>query len=69
MTVIHWFRRDLRLQDNIALHHAIDSGQAVIPVFIFDDRLLTSPRVRLLGWALSMQFSKLRCMHHQYYPQ
>ncbi|MAU11347.1 MAG: deoxyribodipyrimidine photolyase [Anaerolineaceae bacterium] len=45
MTVIHWFRRDLRLQDNIALHHAIDSGQAVIPVFIFDDRLLTSPRV------------------------
>lgn len=43
--VIHWFRRDLRLQDNTALHHAISSGAPVLPVFIFDDRLLKSDRV------------------------
>ncbi|MCB9459606.1 MAG: deoxyribodipyrimidine photo-lyase [Anaerolineaceae bacterium] len=43
--VIHWFRRDLRLMDNIALHEAINSGQPVVPVFIFDDTLLKSRRV------------------------
>lgn len=41
MTIIHWFRRDLRLHDNTALAHAIgDSGGLVLPVFILDDRLL-----------------------------
>ncbi len=41
MTIIHWFRRDLRLQDNTALSAAArDSGGAVIPTFILDDRLL-----------------------------
>lgn len=41
MVVIHWFRRDLRLTDNTALSAAArDSGGQVIPVFIFDDRLL-----------------------------
>lgn len=43
--VLHWFRRDLRLQDNTALHHAVESGAAIIPVFIFDDKLLKSDRV------------------------
>ena len=41
MTIIHWFRRDLRLQDNTALSAAArDSGGAVIPTFVLDDRLL-----------------------------
>ncbi|MDQ8186918.1 deoxyribodipyrimidine photo-lyase [Pelagicoccus sp. SDUM812002] len=35
--VIVWFRRDLRLADNPALEHACESGQAVLPVYIFDD--------------------------------
>ncbi|MEN0652162.1 MULTISPECIES: cryptochrome/photolyase family protein [Hyphobacterium] len=35
--VIVWFRQDLRLCDNPALHQAVDSGQPVIPVFILDD--------------------------------
>ena len=26
-TVIHWFRRDLRLMDNTALHHAAKDGK------------------------------------------
>lgn len=43
--VIHWFRRDLRLHDNTALHHAILNGAPVLPVFVFDDKLLRSDRI------------------------
>lgn len=38
---IHWFRRDLRLHDNAALYHALKSGLAVMPVFIFDTEILS----------------------------
>jgi deoxyribodipyrimidine photo-lyase len=41
--VIHWFRRDLRLSDNLALHAALESGAKVIPLFIFDPAILKSP--------------------------
>ncbi len=37
---IHWFRRDLRLSDNTALHHAVESGLPVLPIFIFDKNIL-----------------------------
>lgn len=37
---IFWFRRDLRLQDNAGLHHALNTGVKVIPVFIFDTDIL-----------------------------
>ncbi len=43
MTVIHWFRRDLRLQANTALQAALDSAQAVIPLFVLDPAILKSP--------------------------
>ncbi|MEN3943462.1 deoxyribodipyrimidine photo-lyase [Prosthecobacter sp. SYSU 5D2] len=33
-TAIHWFRRDLRLMDNTALHHAARDSAQVIPVYI-----------------------------------
>jgi deoxyribodipyrimidine photo-lyase len=33
--VLVWFRRDLRLADNPALHAACESGRPVIPVFIW----------------------------------
>ena len=36
-TVIHWFRRDLRLTDNTALHHATQSADHVIPVYLLSD--------------------------------
>ena len=36
--VIVWFRQDLRLHDNEALHQAIRNGDEIIPVFVFDDR-------------------------------
>jgi len=35
-TVILWFRNDLRLHDNPALHHAVKSGAVVLPVFIHE---------------------------------
>lgn len=38
--VVFWFRRDLRLEDNTALHHALSSGFKVIPIFIFDQNIL-----------------------------
>lgn len=38
--VFHWFRRDLRLEDNTALYHALNSGLSVVPVFIFDKEIL-----------------------------
>lgn len=37
---IFWFRRDLRLEDNTALFHALKSGRKVLPIFIFDKEIL-----------------------------
>lgn len=39
-TAIFWFRRDLRLQDNSGLYHALKENKAVLPVFIFDSAIL-----------------------------
>lgn len=35
--VIHWFRRDLRLTDNTALHSALSHSEEIIPVYILSD--------------------------------
>lgn len=37
---IFWFRRDLRLEDNAGLYHALKSGLPVLPLFIFDKQIL-----------------------------
>ena len=37
---IFWFRRDLRLEDNVGLFHALNSGKSVLPIFIFDETIL-----------------------------
>jgi deoxyribodipyrimidine photo-lyase len=37
---IHWFRRDLRLDDNAALYHSLKSGLPVLPLFILDTNIL-----------------------------
>jgi deoxyribodipyrimidine photo-lyase len=37
---IFWFRRDLRLEDNIALNHSYEEGLPVLPVFIFDTAII-----------------------------
>lgn len=40
MVVLCWLRRDLRLTDQAALYHALSSGHAVVPVFVFDTDIL-----------------------------
>jgi deoxyribodipyrimidine photo-lyase len=37
---IFWFRRDLRLEDNTALFHALQSEHPILPIFIFDTGIL-----------------------------
>lgn len=37
---IFWFRRDLRLDDNCGLFHALSSDKKVLPIFIFDEDIL-----------------------------
>jgi deoxyribodipyrimidine photo-lyase len=64
--LLHWFRRDLRLRDNPALGSALrESGGQVIPVFVLDDAILSSPRmsparVRFLFEALHDLDAQLR---------
>ncbi len=38
---LFWFRRDLRFEDNTGLYHAGQAGLPVLPIFIFDDQILT----------------------------
>lgn len=39
---VFWFRRDLRLEDNVGLFYALKSKYPVIPLFIFDEEILDS---------------------------
>lgn len=50
---IFWFRRDLRLDDNTALSYALRTGLPVLPVFIFDTKIISElkaddPRVNFI---------------------
>lgn len=38
---IFWFRRDLRLNDNIGLNEALKTGKKIITIFIFDQEILS----------------------------
>lgn len=40
-TALFWHRRDLRIEDNHGLYKALTSGLKVIPVFIFDNTILS----------------------------
>lgn len=37
---VFWFRRDLRLDDNVGLYQALQSDYPVYPIFIFDQEIL-----------------------------
>ncbi len=64
---ICWLRRDLRLFDNAALYHALNSGLPVLVIFIFDsDILITLPdrqdrRVAFIHHRLQNLNEQLRC--------
>jgi len=49
-----WFRRDLRLADLPALHHAVSEGAPVVPLFVVDPRFANSgaPRRSFMAAAL-----------------
>ena len=65
---IFWFRRDLRLDDNAALFHALKSGIPVVPVFIFDRNMLdlledkTDRRLQFIHTALQEMQQQLNTM-------
>ncbi len=40
MVNFFWFRRDLRLEDNVGLYHALKGEHPVVPLFIFDRDIL-----------------------------
>ena len=48
--MILWFRRDLRLADNPALTHAVETGRPVIPVYILDQGAATPMGGASLWW-------------------
>ncbi len=54
-TVIHWFRRDLRVSDNVALSEAARRAETVIPLFIFEDAFRTGPDVGAARLAFLLQ--------------
>ncbi len=56
--VVFWFRRDLRLNDNKGLYHALKSGRKVLPLFIFDESIIDplprdDPRVSFIFESLT----------------
>jgi len=62
---IFWFRRDLRFEDNCGLFHALQSDYPVIPLFIFDEEILSElpeddARVTFMYDSLEMMNKKLR---------
>ena len=64
---IFWFRRDLRLFDNTALHYALENSREVQPIFIFDSEIIDElenddPRVNFLYdelFKINTQLNKL----------
>ena len=64
-TAVVWFRRDLRVHDHPALHHALERYDRVLPLFVLDDRILNgrwqSPNRRwFLAHALGNLHDELR---------
>ena len=53
---IFWFRRDLRLEDNVGLFHALQSDETVLPIFIFDESIISQ---------LQKDDARVTFIHHQ----
>ncbi|HEX8563415.1 MAG TPA: deoxyribodipyrimidine photo-lyase [Flavobacterium sp.] len=55
---VFWFRRDLRLEDNVGFYHALQHSTEVIPIFIYDKNILDDlprddSRVAFIGTSLA----------------
>lgn len=62
---IFWFRRDLRLDDNVGLYQALQTEYPVLPIFIFDTEILeklpkNDARVSFFHGQLQMMQKKLQ---------
>jgi deoxyribodipyrimidine photo-lyase len=62
---LFWFRRDLRLEDNVGLYQSLQSQYPVIPLFIFDEAILErlpnkDPRVGFIHESLSKINTQLK---------
>jgi len=57
--VILWFRQDLRLADNPAVTHAIDTGRPVLPVYILDQGSAVAPTGSASLWWLDKSLRAL----------
>ena len=60
---IFWFRRDLRLNDNCGLFHALISDKKILPIFIFDEDILS--KLPADDARVSFLHQELRNIHHQ----
>ncbi len=66
--VVFWFRRDLRIEDNVGLFHALNENNAVLPLFIFDKNILSElpkddARVTFISHLLEKMHAELQ--NHQ----
>jgi deoxyribodipyrimidine photo-lyase len=62
---IFWFRRDLRLEDNIGLYYALKESENVLPIFIFDRNITdelkhNDPRITFIYDQLQIIDSSLK---------
>ena len=62
---LFWFRRDLRLEDNCGLYHALISGYPVLPLFIYDSEIISDlpandPRLAFISAQLNSINEKLK---------
>ena len=63
--VVFWFRRDLRFDDNTGLLAALAQNEPVLPLFIFDERIINElspddPRVGFIYESLKVLDAKLK---------
>ena len=59
-----WFRRDLRIEDNVGLTEALNSDHKIIPFFIFDEDITSEldvddPRINFIYDQLKLINSKI----------
>ena len=67
---VFWFRRDLRLDDNVGLYHALNSELPVLPIFIFDTEIIDKlprddARVTFIHDTLQDMQSYLKSKHNR----
>ena len=66
---VFWFRRDLRLDDNVGFLEALKSEYVVLPIFIFDKKILDNlpkndARLSFIYKTLQTMRSELQEKHH-----